>query len=83
MSDESKIGAGHAAAWARLGLKELTQILPAFPDSTVRPVEEPGLAGNPTPQLVTEGMRGLDATLAEADAQYTPPAQGQGPAVER
>lgn len=41
-----KIGAGHGQAVLRAGHKELTQILPAFPDS-IKPVEEPGLFGNP------------------------------------
>ena len=60
MSDEKglqpKIGAGHAQAMFRAGLKELGQALVALPDSNVRPVEEPGLAGNPTPQIVTQEM---------------------------
>ncbi|MEZ6063897.1 MAG: hypothetical protein R3C19_26415 [Planctomycetaceae bacterium] len=46
-----KIGQGHASAMFRAGLKELSAILPAFPDS-VRPVEEMGLAGNTLPQEV-------------------------------
>lgn len=48
-----KIGAGHAAALARSGLKEISRILPAFPTS-IQPVEEPGLWGNPVPQEVFE-----------------------------
>lgn len=52
MADE-KWGAGHAKAWFRQGPKEIAQVLPAFPDS-VRVVEEPGLAGNPTPQEVVK-----------------------------
>lgn len=47
----SKIGQGAFEAWLRAGHKEVTQILPAFPDS-IRPVEEPGLPGNLTPQEV-------------------------------
>jgi hypothetical protein len=43
----------HVKAMGRSGLKELAQILPAFPDS-VRPVEEPGLAGNPVSHEVYE-----------------------------
>jgi hypothetical protein len=35
----------------RAGAKELAQALPAFPDS-VKPVEEPGLPGNLTPQEI-------------------------------
>jgi hypothetical protein len=50
-----KLGEGAFAAWARMGLKELAQILPAFPDS-VRPIEEPGALGNVTPQIATDQM---------------------------
>ena len=44
-----------APLWAagRQGLKELAQVLPAFPDS-MRPVEEPGTLGNPTQAMVTQ-----------------------------
>lgn len=61
MSDENeiitaKIGEGHLAAMGRSGLKELGQVLVAFPDSNIRPVEEPGLVGNPTQQIVTQEM---------------------------
>jgi hypothetical protein len=51
-----KIGEGHWEGMLRLGLKELAQALPAFPDSTVRPVEEAGVFGNATPQIVTDQM---------------------------
>lgn len=51
-----KIGEGHAAAMGRAGLKELSQALVALPESSIRPVEEPGLAGNPTSYEVT-GVR--------------------------
>lgn len=51
-----RIGDGHAAAMARLGFKEVAQALPAFPESTIRPVEEPGLFGNPTQIMVTDEM---------------------------
>lgn len=47
----SKLGQGAFQAWMRAGYKEVTQALPAFPDS-IRPVEEPGLPGNLTPQEV-------------------------------
>lgn len=56
MSDDlpkAKIGEGHAYASGRQGLKELAQILPAFPES-VQPVEEPGLVGNPVSREVYE-----------------------------
>ena len=56
MSDEQgpKIGAGHASAMYRQGLKELSQALPAFPSSSIQPVEELGLAGTKTPQEVVQ-----------------------------
>ena len=60
-----KIGAGHFKAMARLGLKELAQALPAFPDSTIKPVEEPGAYGNITPQIATDQM-GYDSALADS-----------------
>jgi hypothetical protein len=48
------------AAW-RGGLKDLQEIIPAFPDS-LKIREEPGSIASPTPQLITEGMtgRGVD-----------------------
>ncbi|MEZ6128892.1 MAG: hypothetical protein R3C59_09435 [Planctomycetaceae bacterium] len=48
-----KIGQTHAPAMVRLGLKELSQVIAAFPES-VQPVEEMGLAGNALPQEVFE-----------------------------
>lgn len=54
-----KIGATHAAAMRRLGLKELSQILPAFSDS-IRPIEEPGLAGNALPQEIYQARHGME-----------------------
>lgn len=50
-----KIGEGHLAGMARLGLKELAQALQAFPDS-IKPVEEAGVFGNVTPQIATDQM---------------------------
>ena len=58
-----KIGAGHAQAMFRAGLKELTQVLPAFPDANIRPVEEPGLVGNLTPQEIVHGKSEYDGVL--------------------
>lgn len=58
-----KIGAGHAQAMFRAGLKELTQVLPAFPESNIRPVEEPGLVGNLTPQEIVHGKSEYDQVL--------------------
>lgn len=58
-----KIGAGHAQAMFRAGLKELGQALTAFPDSTIRPVEEPGLVGNLTPQEIVHGKNEYEGVL--------------------
>lgn len=58
-----KIGAGHMQAWLRAGVKELSQALPAFPDSNIRPVEEPGLVGNLTPQEIVHGKTEYDQVL--------------------
>jgi hypothetical protein len=58
-----KIGAGHLKAMIRAGAKELTQALPAFPDSNIRPVEEPGLVGNLTPQEIVHGKNEYDQLL--------------------
>lgn len=55
----TKIGAGHLAAMARMGLKESAQVLPAFPES-VRPVEELGAFGNPT-QLDVNQEKGKES----------------------
>ena len=41
-----KIGAGHFQGMLRSGAKEFAQALVALPDS-IKPVEEPGLVGNP------------------------------------
>lgn len=60
---EKKIGAGHVQAMVRAGAKELTQILPAFPAHSVQPVEEPGLAGNLTPQEIVHGKSQYDSML--------------------
>jgi hypothetical protein len=47
----AKFGQGAVQAMLRVGSKELAQMLPAFPDS-IKPIEEPGLPGNLTPQEV-------------------------------
>lgn len=59
-----KYGAGHLAAWLRAGQKEVAQALVAFPDSTIRPVEEPGLAGNLTPSEIVHGKTQYESLLA-------------------
>ena len=58
-----KIGAGHMAAMGRAGAKELAQALVALPDSTVRPVEEPGLTGNLTPSEIVQGKSQYEQML--------------------
>ena len=64
MSDKPKIGAGHLHAMGRAGLKELSQALVALPDSNIRPVEEPGLYGNLTPQEIVQGKSEYDKMLS-------------------
>jgi hypothetical protein len=55
-----KFGEGALQAFLRQGLKELSQAVPAFPDS-VRVIEEPGAIGNITPQHVADQMgRGMN-----------------------
>jgi hypothetical protein len=66
--EQQKIGAGHAKAMFRQGFKELAQALPAFPSHGIQPVEEPGLAGNLTPQEITADKAGYESVL-EAYAQ--------------
>lgn len=51
-----KLGAGHASAMWRAGLKEMANILPAFPDS-IQPVEELGLAGTKLPGEVYDAKK--------------------------
>lgn len=62
MSHESKRPAFSAPLYAALrqGAKEFAQALPALPTS-IRPVEEPGTLGNPTPQMVTEQQIGMSS----------------------
>ena len=50
-----KIGAEHGMGMLRLGAHELTGALQAFPDSNIRPMEEPGVFGNENaPHIVNE-----------------------------
>ncbi|MDP1795971.1 MAG: hypothetical protein Q8K78_00745 [Planctomycetaceae bacterium] len=64
-----KWGAGHAAAMFRAGHKELGQALVALPQGTIRPVEEPGLVGNLTPQEVVDSKQSYEARLDQAAAR--------------
>ncbi|OWK40997.1 hypothetical protein [Fimbriiglobus ruber] len=68
MADEAdvphpKFGAGHAQAMLRAGGKELGQALVALPDSTIRPVEEPGMVGNLTPQEIYRDKTAYESAL--------------------
>jgi hypothetical protein len=81
-AETRKIGEGHAEAMWRAGLKELAQVLPAFPNHSVQPVEEYGLAGNLPPDA------GRDkGTFAEERQAYAARGAGQeqerNPKVER
>jgi hypothetical protein len=60
---QQKIGAGHVNGMARSGLKEIAQILPAFPAHGVQPVEEAGLAGNLTPQEIASDKGAYETML--------------------
>jgi hypothetical protein len=60
---KQKIGAGHLKAMGRTGAKELAQVLPAFPAHGIQPVEEPGLAGNLTPQEVANDKGAYETVL--------------------
>ena len=55
--EKRKIGEGSLKAWARMGHKELSAIVPAFPDS-MRVVEEPGMPSNSTSYEVSK-QRGV------------------------
>jgi hypothetical protein len=54
-TDDPKIGAGHAAAMARLGLRELRGSL--YPESNVSQQSEYGLYGTQTPGEVAASRR--------------------------
>jgi len=79
---DRKIGEGHLAGMARQGLKELAQALPAFPDS-VRPVEEPGVFGNPTQQIVTQEMGGSYQEMLNSYIAQTPAVEAPDKGMER
>lgn len=66
---KQKIGAGHVKAMGRTGAKELAQVMPAFPAHGVQPVEEPGLAGNLTPQEVAQDKGAYEAVLGKYDSR--------------
>jgi hypothetical protein len=53
----------------RVGGKEIAQVLPAFPNQGVQPVEEPGLAGNLTPQEVAQEKGAYETVLGKYDSR--------------
>jgi hypothetical protein len=64
MSDETrKIGTGHAAAMARMGLRELRAVM--YPGGNVAQQPEYGLYGTMTPGEVAESRRGEEHDLEE------------------
>ena len=77
-----KFGEGHAAAWVRAGFKEIAQALEAFPGQGIQHVEEAGLVGNPTPQIVTDSM-GYEDMLNHHAAQAPQVEHGRDQGLER
>ena len=72
-----KIGEGALEAMGRMGLDELAQTLPAFPDS-IHPVDEPGALGTVTPAIATDQMGySHDAYLDNVAAQHIEPPEPQ------
>jgi len=75
----AKIGEGHAEAMLRKGFKEIGQALQAFPPGQgIQLTEEPGVFGNPTPQLITQEMGGIESYNAMLDAAAARAAPDQG-----
>jgi len=79
---EEKWGAGHLKAMGRAGAKELAQILAAFPES-VRPVEEPGLVGNLTPQEIVQDKKSYEKMLDGYAARGSVHGREQDKGMER
>jgi hypothetical protein len=69
---KQKIGAGQVKGMGRAGLKEIGQVLPAFPAQSIQPVEEPGLAGNLTPQEVAQEKGAYESLLGRYDSRTQP-----------
>lgn len=68
MSDENtKIGAGHASAMGRQGLRELRGAL--YPESNVAQQPEYGLYGTRTPGEVAESRRADEKSMEEEPGQ--------------
>lgn len=76
-SSFTPIGTGALAAAGRMGLDEIENVLPAFPDS-IHPKEEPGALGTVTPQMATDQMGyNHDTYLDNVAAQSMPEPQMQ------
>ena len=78
------LGRGHALGMARLGFHEITNALQAFPDSNMKPMEEPGVFGNENaPQRAQDKQNASPAAgkevslkdILDAPAPTTPPAE--------
>ena len=79
-----KIGQGRASAMFRAGFKELSSIVPAFPDS-VKPVEEMGLVGNKLPHEVYTERHQMDRTQGRMQPnhdQHTHQPQQNAPTID-
>lgn len=66
-NDTPKIGAGHAAAMARLGLRELRDAM--YLDSNVAQYPELGTFGTLTPQEILAGKRDAGAKQEQEPEQ--------------
>lgn len=72
--ENRKIGEGSLKAWARQGHKEISAVIPAFPDS-MRVVEEPGMPSNPTSFEVTQqrgAVQGKDGDVHGKSKDHEP-----------
>lgn len=56
-------------SWFRMGAKETSQMLVAFPNQSVQPIEEPGMPGNPTAHEVYEDKHPEQSFERHLDAQ--------------
>lgn len=56
-TSKPKIGQAHASAMLRMGGKELSAILPAFPES-VQPIDEYGAFGTQLPSEIAKEREG-------------------------
>lgn len=82
MASGRKIGSGHVDGMLRSGFKELAQVLPAFPSHSVQPVEEAGIAGNPT-QADVNIHTGTFKDRLEAHRSVASPSPAKDQEIER